>query len=42
MCHSMFVTISILGKGLEFKLLRWRGPIVLYISWYKNRVGLDS
>ena len=41
MCHFMFVTVSILGKGLEFEMVRWKGPVVLYISWYKSREGLD-
>jgi hypothetical protein len=30
-CHSLFVIVSILGKGLEFELVRWKGPILIYI-----------
>jgi hypothetical protein len=37
MCHVLFVTVSILGKGLEFEIVRWKGPLVIYISLYKSR-----
>jgi hypothetical protein len=42
MCHSLFVIVSILGNGLEFELVSYKGPIVLYISFYNTREGLDS
>jgi hypothetical protein len=38
-CHLLFVMVSILGKGLEFKMVSYKGPIVIYISWYKSREG---
>ena len=36
-CHVLFVTISILGKGLEFEIVSWKWTLVLYISLYKSR-----
>jgi hypothetical protein len=37
----MFVIVSILGKGLEFEMVRWKGTIVIYIAWYNIREGLE-
>jgi len=31
-CHILFIIVSILGKGLEFKVVSWKRPLVLYIS----------
>jgi hypothetical protein len=37
---SLFVTVSILGNGLQFKVVICKGPLELYVSWYESREGL--
>ena len=29
-CHFLFVVVSILGKGLEFEWVGWKGSILIY------------